>query len=315
MEAIRFGQPPPLAPALLASKVDARDVTGPAVQFSTVFLFQSFFDSTLLEKAILQQNAAEPIVSSTLVQQQVKGYQIGLHPSSQTPIAFEVTSDGGSSRSQTYILKPGEIKRPLGNEQFSGVRFGLPFGWLGGGLVNVVIFQTKESDAIWGNDGSELIFHRQRMKIQKPADAPTNAPKNWPMRFPWTQALFGTSSVPQQGNSVMAITKPSRILMSLRLTSLANPATMRILWQSSNDFDLNQSGNIVATGVRFYEYVWGSYTVSGIAAGNLQNSFPLVGLDDLVARLAADDGGVQLIDMSGGTLDDQLVDVVRYGYL
>ena len=87
---------------------------------------------------------------------------------------------------------------------------------------------------------------------------------------------------------------------------------MRILFQSDNDFDLDSAGAVIAAGVRFVDFTWPSYVVTG-GTGNIGNGFPVFELTGPASRLAADTGGVQLVDMSGGTLASQYVDVVRYG--
>jgi hypothetical protein len=65
--------------------------------------------------------------------------------------------------------------------------------------------------------------------------------------------------------------------------------------------------------VRFVDSTWGTYAATG-GAGNLSVSFPVLNAPPELVRLAADDGGVQLVDMSpGGTITGEFVDVVRYG--
>lgn len=305
----RFGESRGKKPLSIQAMESKDGQRGPIIQITQVYPYQSYFDDTLLEKAILQQDQAQPIVASTLAEQQVEGYMIGLHPSSQTPVAIEALSGPESPKTQTYYLKPGQIIRPVGSSYFRGFRYGLPFGWLGGGLANLHVFQVPEASEAW--DGRpEIIFHRQRMQI---VAAPTAAPYNWPMRFPWPHALMGANSVPQQGSPVLAVT-PTRVIMSLRVNTLAAAATMRIAFQASNDFDLDSAGAPVLTGPRFVDYQWGTYAPVG-GAGNLGVQYPMDEMSDMVNRLAADDGGVVLIDASGGELAEEYVDVVRYGVL
>src|SRR5574342_256138 len=294
------------------------ETNAPVQQISRVFTFQSYFDNTLLERAILSQRPNNPIVDSTLRAEQIPGYSIGLHPSSQTPVAIEFTIGGQPSTSQAIVLRPGQIVRPHGLPRgvakgaFSGFNWGLPFGWLGGGLATLLVFQTPDADVAWiGN--AEVIFQRARYQILTPAALPANARKNWPLRFPWTQALMGSAAIPQQGIASISISDPTRIIMRLRLASLANPALMRIVFQETNDFDLDSAGAVIATPVSFVEHVWPAYPVSG-GGGNLGTQYPLAELTlGPTSRLAADDGGIQLMDLSGGSLSEAYVDIVRYG--
>lgn len=301
----------------------------PGVSATTLFAFQSYFDDTLLQQALLQQSKNEPIVNSVkpalgvatpMVKTNVGGYAIGLHPSSQTPVAVLPLVGGQTSSPQPIILKPGQVYRPQGRPgnkpgHFSAVNWGIPFGWLGGGVATLYIFSSPDADVDWSGN-PEIIFHRQRMKIVAPADlgvTVANAPKNWPLRFPWTQAVRGADNVDQKGQAIIGV-EPTRVLMTLRLGNLAAASRMRILAQESNDFGLSSSGGLIAAETVFQDYVWGAYTVNG-GGGNLGTNYPVVEPSGPWYRLAADDGGIQLIDMSGGALANAYVDVVRYGRL
>lgn len=291
------------------------DTKSPGVSVTALFPFQSYFDDTLLQKAIAIQSANEPIVALTLKKEEIGGYAVGLHPSSQTPIAFQPMVGNSAAGSQAVILRPGQIYRPHGKPDgrpgnFSAFSWGLPFGWLGGGVATLYVFPSADADVAWPGD-AEVIFQRQRMKILAPADLPTAANKNWPMRFPWTLASRGSTSISQAGQAAISISQPTRVLMSLRLTSMATADTMRILFHETNDMDLDSAGAVIAAQARFVDYVWGTYSAAGGA--NLNTQYPVVEFTGPVARLAADLGGVQLIDMSAGTLTNAFVDVVRYG--
>jgi hypothetical protein len=297
------------------------EISAPVSQISRQFLFQSYFDDTLLEKALLEQSANEPIVQSTSKEEQIPGYAIGLHPSSQTPVAIEFRVGGQPSSSHAITLKPGQIVRPHGQPrgggpgQFSGFRWGLPFGWLGGGMAHLLVFQTSDSDVLWpGNP--EVIFHRTRMQILDPAALPaTRAPINWPMRFPWINAVRGATSINQRGQPNIGIV-PTRVLMTLRLDTLAAPADMRLAFQGTNDFGLDAAGVIIPAETVGFHHTWGTWAPPAGGAGNLATTFQVDFLAERGMRLAADDGGVALIDMSvGGDLIDAFVDVVRFGTL
>lgn len=293
------------------------ETLGPAQQVSRVLPFQSYFSDTLLQQALQPQRRNDPIVATTAREEQIPGYSIGLHPSSQTPIALQFKIGGKFSSAAPLVLKPGQVARPLGsprgvaNTQFSGFVWGIPFGWLGGGLATLVVNPSSDADMAWAGN-PEVIFHRQRMLIAAPAGVPTSAPLNWPTRFPWSQARSGALASPvlQTGDPLIAV-EPTRVLMRLRLNTLVNPADMRLLFQGTNDFDLDAAGAVVASPVGFIDVTWGSFVSSG---ANMTVQYPYMDITGLPSRLAADDGGVQLVDLTG-TLADNYVDVVRYGRL
>lgn len=290
------------------------DTGAPVQQISRIFPYQSYFSDTLLQTAILSQALNEPIVRSTLQTQQTPGYAVGLHPNSQTPVAVLFNTGGQPSASQAIIIKPGQIVRPYGlppgskSGSFAGFQWGLPFGWLGGGVATLLVFSSPDADIAWPG-APEVIIQRQRMQILAPAAVTADAPLNWPIRFPWRNAFAGT--VQQAGSAAIAI-EPTRVLVRLRLATLAAPATMRFVFQGTNDFDLDLNGVVVLTPASFVEHTWGSYAASG-AAANLATEYPIQAVDDEIVQLGSDFGGVQLVDVSAGTLTNAYVDVVRYG--
>lgn len=289
----------------------------PVQQITKQFTYQSYFDYTLLERAILSQPTNSQIIQSTMEESQIPGYAIGLHPSSETPVAIEFRVGGQSSSSQAIILKPGQVVRPHGlprgteSRQFSGFRWGLPFGWLGGGVATLLVFPSPDADVSW-NGNKEVIFHRQRMVIYNSGALPTNAPHNWPLNFPWTQALQGSVPVSMQGQPLITV-EPTKTIMRLVSPGIATPETMRIIFQGTNDFDTDSAGNVVLSPVGFVDQVWGTFTPVG--TGNLAAQFPYIVLGDTLAALGADDGGVALVDVGTGNIAGLYVDVVRYGRL
>lgn len=299
------------------------DSNSPGVTITALYPFQSYFDSALLQNAILVQSANEPIVNNPTTPAQIiqiGGYGLALHPSSQTPLAVQpLVGASGTAAPQAIILRPGQIWRPHGRldgkqGNFSSFRMGLPFGWLGGGVATLYVLSASDAAVSWQGSSPEILFHRQRMQIIAPVALPANAPKNWPLRFPWTQAQRGATPIPQKGQAILGIGEPTKVLMSLRNATQATADTMRILIQSSNDFDVDSAGAQVSTPVRFVDYVWGSYGANG-GAGNLGTNYPLDFAPEMLVRLAADDGGVTLVDMSAGTLTNAFVDICRYGKL
>lgn len=312
---------------LRAMAAAAQEINSPVFQISEVFKYQSYFDSTLLQKAILDQPLGQPIVPSTKKFAQAQGYAVGLCPSSQTPIAISFKTGGQAGSSGPIIMKPGQIVRPAGvipgkSNAFSGFDWGLPYGWLGGGMATLYVFPTPDADVRWA-EGAEVIFHRARYAVKQPSDLTAagsfnNAPKNWPLRFPWTQAVSGSNSYGQQGKAAIAIAEPTRTLLVLRTAgaALANPATMRVMYQGTNDVGLDSASAVSLTeDPVFDDIIFPSYSNLG-TSGHLAAQDPGLLYTGLIARLAADDGGICLVDASGtAALNGLFVDICRYGRL
>ncbi len=304
------------------------DTDSPGVSMTQLFPLQSYLDDTLLEKALLIQTPNEPIVRSTLQKANVGGYAFGLHPSSQTPVAVRPIVGGQTASPQAVILRPGQIYRPHGRPgnkpgHFSGFEWGLPFGWLGGGVATLYVFPSPDADVAWPGD-AEVMFHRFRARIVAPASLVTLAAalNNWPLRFPWTQAVRGAASIGQEGAAIVSISNPTRVMMSLRLNAMAATGDMRMILQGSDDLDTGTFALPAdpTVGCRFDTYTWGTYAANG-GAGNLATNYPVIEYTGPLARLGADGitaaglalGGMVLVDMSAGTLTDAYVDIARYG--
>jgi hypothetical protein len=308
------------------ARVAIPGIDSPVQLKSKIFTFQSYFDSTLLQQALLEQNQNEPIVRSTLEESQISGYGLGLLPSSQTPIAVQfMAGSGQASASATQILRPGDVIWPMGEQgkAFSGFRWGLPFGWLGGGMASIVVLPTARAKVDWAAD-AEVIYHRARYEIKQAADLTlagtyNNAAKNWPMRFPWTQALRDASSISQSSKPSISIARPTRVLLVLRgVTTIAAGAgaRLRVIMQATNDVGLDSAGAAVLTTPMFDEISFPEWSSLG-TSGNLATQNPGVMYEGLLARVAADDGGVLFLDVSSvaATLTGGFVDCVRYGKL
>lgn len=297
-------------------------VDGNAIQISKTFTWQSYFDSTLLQNAVLSQPANTTIVSP--VENQFPGYAIGLHPSSQTAISVIVKGFGTTGNSSIYTLVPGQIITPFGGNKFRSFRWGLPFGWLGGGMANLLVLQNPYEPEMF-SARPEIPYHRARFQVLQPATllatgGTNNAPLNWPGRFPWINAAISISGqvVPQAGNPSVS-PEPTRILMTLRgVASLATPTPMRAIIQASDEFGLDAGGVAGATTLTnspFQEIVWPAWNSIG-TNGNLAAQNPVLEFDTTspLVRLAADSAGVVFVDDSGaGVLANAFVDVVRYG--
>lgn len=304
------------------------DTESPVVTFTRFYNYQSYFDSALLEKAIQQQNPQDPIATLTKEDVQLAGYGIGLHPSSETPVAIILKTGGKSGTSSPLVLKPGQVYFPSGTDKgqaFSGFSFGLPFGWLGGGIATLIVYQVPSAKSAWDTN-AEVIFHRQRLKVYEPAAlvAPpagagqlSQAPYNWPMRFPWPHALRGATAIAQRGQATFAITRPTKTILALRgVSTLAAPATARLVFQATDDLTRDVNGNVVLTNPVFVDVTFPAFASFG-AGGDLATQNPVVLLDhnNPATRLAANDGGVVVVDTSGGALAGCYVDAVRYGHL
>ena len=308
---IAKGLQPPASPPLVA------EIPAPAHITRQKFAYQSYFDSSLLEGALLTQAFTAPIVASTLTNEDVPGYAVGLHPSSEAPIAIQFKLSAQSSAGAPVILKPGQFITPAGIPPadrklaggFVGFTYGLPFGWLGGGMVQLVVCRTPEAAVDWpGNP--EVIFHRVRIPILQPSAVTGDARNNWPSRFPWTSAPFV-----QRGAGLIAV-EPTRVLVALRgLSALASPADCRLIFQGTNEFSRDSTDAVVLTGSVYEDITFPSFAHFG-SSGNLVDQSPVLVLNSAIARLGADDGGLAAVDISGAALlNGAYIDVVRYGRL
>jgi len=317
-------------------QVMSGETEAPAYELPLLFPYQSYFSTSLGAQAILPQPANNPIVPSTQPDRpvQVAGYALGLHPSSETPVAVQFFTGAQQGASATYRLKPGEIIRPHGRPkgpghsgQFSGFTYGLPFGWLGGGSALLVVFRTADATAQWF-DHNEVIYHRVRLPIVAAASLPATAAlvPNWPTRFPWPNAVSALSSaagITQRGQPALAV-HPTRTLMRLASVTgaaLLAPATMRIYFRIADALAQEAFGtagevqnNVSDTA--FIDYVWGSFAQQAGAAAPYATSTPMTILTGEMERLACNDGAI-VLSSDAATLNDggALVDFVRYGRL
>lgn len=292
------------------------DIDAPAVELTAKFAYQSYLDSTLGVQALLRQPPNEQIVPSTRESVELAGYAVGLHPSSETPVAIQFKGGQQQGGSATYRLKPGQILRPFGAPgvpgKFSGFEWGLPFGWLGGGNALLVVFRTSDADADW-LDRSEIVYHRIRLPIQAAASVSATVPRNWPTRFPWPWALQGANSLPQRGQPVLSVT-PTRTLLRLRMATVSAAASMRVLFVGTDHF-AETDGVVSLTDCAALDMIWGSWSPVAIANLPAVPQYQTMFFSGEFERLGANDGGVIFVDTSGGVLAGQYVDVIRYGVL
>ena len=196
----------------------------PPVQVSAVFPYQSYFDNTLLDTAVQLQGAGRSILDNAATpakDSDVGGYGVALDPSSETPIAISFKSKQGSGTSAAVILRPGQSVFPFGrgaNDAFSGFRWGLPLGWLGGGLVTLTVLQSPRAEMEWAGLRRQMIFHRMTLPILAKGATiiATNISPNWPLRFP----SIGTRRTSQSGIVSQALAPVLAVEPTLTLVRL-----------------------------------------------------------------------------------------------
>lgn len=284
------------------------------------FIPQSYFDSTLLQKALLLQGQNDGIVASTIDAEpsNVPGYALASSPASETPVAVKFFSSRSAGDSVVQILRPGQMIRPLGGEAFAGFQYGLPFGWLGGGAVTLHAFASKEASLFWVASSPEIIYHRLRLQIVADSGSAPTLALNWPTRFPWPDAVRGANSAPQGGQPGLAVT-PTKVALRLRLNNLAAPASMRVLFRGTLGFDWDSAGTNAdvtnTTDVGYVDIAWPQVTQGAAGEVVTQPGFPLVVTDQNhpLTRLGCEGGGISLTDNTNASLTEALVDIVRFG--
>lgn len=261
---------------------------------NTIFPLQSYFDATALDGARRNQPMNETIVAKEM-EPRAKGHFVGLAPTSQTPVAFRALSSRSNSMqaTPTFILTPGQYMK---FEDMSGYEWGLPAGWMGGGIASLVVANSPKAFTHWSAAKTEVLIHRVRLKIQADAaPAALTFKKAWPLRFPWPSSL-----------PTIAV-EPTRVQMRLRESALAAQSDMRLVFKGCDDFDIGEDGRTPAATDYTYQDVSWPPAVNGAAAV----AFPMLEL--AAARIGGDVSEVALVDLSGGGLVNEYVDILRYG--
>lgn len=298
------------------------------VLLSELFAMQSYFDTTLLHLAVKDQGTSTPLANGTVKSANTAGYGLALHPSSETPVAVKFEKVGSTGATLTVILKPGQVLYPFGRgpeARFEGFSWGLPFGWLGGGLATLYVLTSPDIHLDWTKDDAEVIFHRQRMKIwpSTTAWADINAaavglPRNWPTRFPAKNLRRGGTGglVLDASGSPSIRVQPTRTALMLRAVTPTNFATTRFLIVAPEalENDASVAPPVVAG---YQDIAWGTsanagglgvpdqYPVQEVIAG------PLVTMG---CERAVDNGVVAILTGADVLLDAGVyLDVVRYG--
>lgn len=265
---------------------------------NNIFPLQSYFDDTLLDTARRIQPMNETIVAKE-TEPRARGHFVGLAPTSQTPIAFRALSSRANSMqaTPTFILTPGQYMK---FEDMSGYEWGLPAGWMGGGIASLVVANSPKAFTHWAAAKTEVLIHRVRLKIQADgAPAGLTFKKAWPMRFPWPSSL-----------PTIAV-EPTRVQMRLRESALAAQSDMRLVFKGCDDFDIGSDGTTPGTTIYTHQDVSWPPAIAGISAV----AFPILELSG--ARIGGDISEVALVDISGlgagGPLVNEYVDISRYG--
>lgn len=262
------------------------------------FQYQSYLDSTLLSKALRRQAMNEPIVSPQ--REQIVGKTIALHPSSATPIAVRPVSGRAAQGAGAVILTPGSVWRPS-DKGFDAIEWGLPFGWLGGGVAQILVADSERDSFDWVAQATEVLFHRVRVLAS--ADNNTlDTVANYPYTFPWANAAAVSSGVtlPQSGPPMLAV-RPSRTFLIARTTALTAPAAARLLWSAA---DADDSGTVKYLDVQFPAQI-------ATTTGN-----PIIAIMDEILPLGGDNCILTIKDLTGtAALTGVYIDVLRYGVI
>lgn len=305
---------------------NAASPAGAPQQITKIFPFQSYFDAsyeTLPASAMLAAPPNAGIVQSTLQNKnQSEAYAIGLAPWSEAPIAVRMQAqDAGLS--STLILRPGEILAPNGlarGEQFRsfrGLEWGLPFGWLGGGLVTVFLFKSPDSLPQWVYGAKEVCFHKLQTTIIESSAVPPNPMfTNWPTRFPWRKAFRGSGiqRLDQTGDPNLSV-KPTRTLLRLNGVTLAAAEPARLVFWGTDTFDqtaagLDPSTQPTVTESAYYDFSWPTNTSGGFAAQQ-----QVISLPEEISMIASQAYGVTLEAAPASPLLGATVNIARFGLI
>ncbi len=261
-------------------------------QIAFNFAYQSYFDSTLLGAAILPQAPGQAIVASTRTIAQVRGVRIGLAGNSGCPIAIRFT---GKSSSGAVILTPGMAIEP---GAFEGFEYGLPFGWLGGGVGALLVAESGAATFAMGPTRNEVIFHRTRLQVQAAgAVVAPGVSQNWPGTFPWAHS---TSAGLNQNSSPSILVRPTKTILRYN-GALSADTPVRIYGWGSTDFSDGVS-----------TYVFADVVFPGTTDVN-NTPYSLAELPDAFQRLDFSNGGVLAYSLGLASLVGNFIDVIRYG--
>ncbi len=271
-------------------------------QIATTFTYQSYFDRTLLQNAILLQDVGKLIVRSTLQYAQSGGVAVALHPASESPVAIRFR--GGDANSAEVVITPGQKVR-IGS--FEGFDWGLPFGWLGGGSV-VLYVLDEGGDVTFPTCKAPIIFHRMRVAAVGADPAAPGTP-NWPLAFPWSNANRGTiaTPTPQHSAPLLRLIPEMTFIRYAGALGAAGPIDLVLKWINVTHYDQNSPPDQAAgydNGIHYWPITF--QTVPG----------PLMlaplWLPPELGTFAGDQAAFYIYDPTG-TYAGEPFDVVRYG--
>lgn len=305
---------------------NSQSPAGAPQQITKVFPFQSYFDASFETfapnpgSALLPQPTNSGIIQSTLQpQNQSEAYAIGLAPWSEAPIAAQMQVGDAGGLSSPIILRPGEIVAPAGLARgdsfrmFRGLQWGLPFGWLGGGLVSVFLFKSPDSLPQWVYGAKEVCFHAfQTNIIAASAQPPAAQRTNWPTRFPWVKAFRGVGvTAINQANGPNLSVSPTKTLLRLNGVNLAASEACRVVFWGTDTLDHGADGvTPIANQSTYWEFNWPTNTAGGWPAHQ-----PMVALPDEFSKIAANSWGITIEALAGGALFGATVNVARFGLI
>lgn len=301
-----------------ADQVIPEGLRGAAAAIIHDFAYQSTLSTVNTQYGLTYQPASQNGINPNDEQTSDQaGVGFALSPLSETPIAVQPTqtSKGGGS-GQSILLKPGQVHYP--GADFRGFKWGLPSGWLGGGLAHLIVIKEDRGSTFWTDD-PEVIFHRVTLPIFQPADNPAVLPANWPLRFPWENAASATGPnglTVLSGTPRMAVT-PTKTLFRLRLATLAKPATTRLLFTETDQFDGNGVNNYFINTASWLDLFWQTYAPTGFTVnGVAYPEYPVQVLTGEACRLGGDSTALAIVDVSPAAIaEGSFMDIVRYGQL
>lgn len=303
--------------------MDAKPLSA-VVQMTARFPLQSYFDAaaeltTPTSMALLEQPLGEPIVPTaepTPADNQ-SGYCLAVTPDSEAPLAVRFNfGDGGASG--VVVIRPGETYVPLGNRQFKGFVYGLPFGWLGGGVVTFNVYKTPDARVDFAAKPDKVLFHRLRTTILAAPVGPFVPPGyvNWPSKFPWNKAQryegVGNNPAFQGTKPTMVIKEPEAVMrLNCGTTDIAASNACRMVFFGTDAFGIGADG-VTANNADnlFYDINWPIPSLLGVGT----DAQPVVDLPLPIARLASNQWGVAIY-APAGPLVGMTVDIARYGRL
>jgi hypothetical protein len=311
---------------------ERKDQGSGIVTLTELFPMQSYFDSTLRHLAVVDQGVGQQISQATVKPQDTAGYGLALHPSSETPVAVKFQKLGMTGATLTVVLKPGQILYPFGRDRaarFEGFSWGVPFGWLGGGLATLFVLTSPDVELNWPKDDAEVIVQRQRMKIYPHttawadvvADTSSSLMQNWPTRFPaLTTRRGGNGGVTIDASGRPSIrVQPTRTMFMLRTKTLAAPATIRFFVVAPEAFE-NAASAVPPVLAAYEELTWG--TTANVGGAGVPDQYmvqEVVGgpLITLGCERSVPNGVIAMVTAANANLepvgDVVYLDVVRYG--